>query len=210
MRALFSNKRRYTAQRRARRGGGIGLRAALRLVRLALLPLRWAAVALLHAAPRAVFPFVAGALAATHLLQLDESDETAPAGSLGAALSATRPALLAWRAWAAPAAIAAARSAARHVSLEAAVGAALLAGAAASVLTQPADVLKTRQQMARAPGAPPATLRAVLAHAGGLRAGLLALYTGTAARVAKRALSTALTWTLYEEMGRGKAGGSSG
>jgi solute carrier family 25 protein 38 len=89
-------------------------------------------------------------------------------------------------------------------------GAALLAGAAASVLTQPADVLKTRQQMARAPGAPPATLRAVLAHAGGLRAGLLALYTGTAARVAKRALSTALTWTLYEEMGRGKAGGSSG
>lgn len=81
--------------------------------------------------------------------------------------------------------------------------AALTAGALASVLTQPADVLKTRQQMAHAPGIPPAalTLRAIVASQG-----MRALFTGGTLRMGKRALSTALTWTLFEESARRGSG----
>lgn len=48
---------------------------------------------------------------------------------------------------------------------------------------------------------------AVLARGGGLRG----LFTGATARVLKRALSTAITWTLFEEaMRRGGGGGGGG
>jgi len=85
-------------------------------------------------------------------------------------------------------------------------GAALAAGALASLATQPADILKTRTQMARAAAAadvaPPRTLRGIVAAQG-----LRGLFIGAAARLAKRALSTAMTWSLYEEGLRRVGGG---
>ena len=77
-----------------------------------------------------------------------------------------------------------------------------LAGAtAATLLTQPSDVVRTRVQLglgaAAAGGAAGAwaTLRAAV-RAGGLGA----LLTGAGPRIAKRSLQTALVWTLYEEL----------
>lgn len=74
------------------------------------------------------------------------------------------------------------------------------AGAFATAITHPADVLKTRLQLRPTLGAwvNGTVLRAELV--GLLRAhGVRGLYDGLNARVAKRALSTALTWTLFEE-----------
>lgn len=82
-------------------------------------------------------------------------------------------------------------------------GAAALAASIATVLTQPADVIRTRLQLG---GMPPGTrawqagtvlVRGLLAVAAA--EGPRALFVGGIARIAKRALSTALTWTLFEE-----------
>jgi len=74
------------------------------------------------------------------------------------------------------------------------------AGALATAATHPADVLKTRLQLRPAGGrfVDGAVLVAearALVRAQGARG----LYVGFGARVAKRTLSTALTWTLFEE-----------
>lgn len=75
-----------------------------------------------------------------------------------------------------------------------------VAAVAATVLTQPADVVRTHMQLGIGGGAGPgasvgAALRSAL-KAGGPRA----LLAGTAPRVLKRTLQTALVWTLYEEL----------
>lgn len=49
-------------------------------------------------------------------------------------------------------------------------------------------------------------LKHVLASGGGLRG----LFVGATARVLKRALSTAITWTLFEEAMRRTGGGGGG
>jgi solute carrier family 25 protein 38 len=85
----------------------------------------------------------------------------------------------------------------------------LVGATAATLLTQPSDVVRTRVQLglgtagatgaAAAAGAARAnaweTLRAAL-RSGGPGA----LLTGAAPRIAKRSLQTALVWTLYEEL----------
>ena len=98
---------------------------------------------------------------------------------------------------------------AEHVSSAAARNfcSATLAAGVATVLTQPADVIRTRMQIG---GMPPGVgawaagtvlVRALLEVVA--REGPRALFVGGSARIAKRALSTALTWTLFEEaMGR--------
>ena len=80
-----------------------------------------------------------------------------------------------------------------------------LAAVAATVLTQPADVVRTRMQLnlgsvggGGAGAAPQTTLgvfRQVLSEHG-----VRGLLAGAAPRVAKRTLQTALLWTLYEEL----------
>lgn len=85
-----------------------------------------------------------------------------------------------------------------------------LAAVAATVLTQPADVVRTRMQlgtaaaaaagggMAAAAAAPRTTLgifRHILSEHG-----VRGLLSGAAPRVVKRTLQTALLWTLYEEL----------
>ena len=81
-----------------------------------------------------------------------------------------------------------------------------LAAVAATVLTQPADVIRTRMQLnlvgaaaaagaAAGPQGSLAVFRQVIGEHG--MRGLLA---GAAPRVAKRTLQTALLWTLYEEL----------
>jgi len=77
-----------------------------------------------------------------------------------------------------------------------------LAAVAATVLTQPADMVRTHMQLGLAGvGAggvrlgPVATLRAVVRARGAS-----ALLAGTGPRVVKRTLQTALVWTLYEEL----------
>ena len=80
-----------------------------------------------------------------------------------------------------------------------------LAAVAATVLTQPADVIRTRMQLgavaagaAGAAGAPRTTLgifRHIMAEHG-----LRGLLSGAAPRIVKRTLQTALLWTLYEEL----------
>ena len=97
-----------------------------------------------------------------------------------------------------------------------------LAGVAATVLTQPADVVRTRMQLgvhlhaaagAGAGGAASAASAAAAAAAAaaprsmvGLfrhivaEQGLRGLLAGAAPRVVKRTLQTALLWTLYEEL----------
>jgi len=86
----------------------------------------------------------------------------------------------------------------------------LAAGALATALTHPADVLKTRLQLQ-----PPARARGLAA--GGVLAaeaarvlreeGAAGLFRGLQARVLKRASSTAFTWTLFEEGMRRSGGG---
>ena len=96
-----------------------------------------------------------------------------------------------------------------------------LAGVAATVLTQPADVVRTRMQLgvhlhaaagAGAGGAATAASAAAAAAAAAPRSmvgifrhivaeqGLRGLLAGAAPRVVKRTLQTALLWTLYEEL----------
>lgn len=102
--------------------------------------------------------------------------------------------------------------------------AALAAGACATLVTQPADLIRTQQQIAavvvvngngndKAPtttgkdAASAATVRRILREGGGVGA----LFIGSSARIMKRALSTAVTWTLFEEaMRRGGGGGGGG
>lgn len=92
------------------------------------------------------------------------------------------------------------------------------AAVAATVLTQPADVVRTHMQLGLGGGAGAGAgvgraLRAAL-KAGGPAA----LLAGTAPRVVKRTLQTALVWTLYEELqprlaglaGEGGGGGVKG
>lgn len=81
-------------------------------------------------------------------------------------------------------------------------GAATAAGALATMLTQPADVIRTRLQIGAVPGVGVWQTGTILVN--GLRdlarrEGLNALFVGGVARIAKRSLSTAVTWTLFEE-----------
>ena len=76
------------------------------------------------------------------------------------------------------------------------------AAAAATLLTQPADMVRTHMQLGLGRGGagaaglgPIGTLRAVVRERG---AG--ALLAGAGPRVVKRTLQTALVWTLYEEL----------
>jgi solute carrier family 25 protein 38 len=71
------------------------------------------------------------------------------------------------------------------------------AAVAATLLTQPADVVRTRMQLGlgAAGGGSLALLRGIFAAQGAR--GLLA---GAAPRMAKRTMQTALVWTLYEEL----------
>ncbi len=81
-----------------------------------------------------------------------------------------------------------------------------LAGMAATVLTQPADVIRTRMQLnlsgaaggAGAAAAQGNTLQVLQQIVG--QQGLRGLLVGAAPRVVKRTLQTALLWTLYEEL----------
>jgi solute carrier family 25 protein 38 len=100
-------------------------------------------------------------------------------------------------------------SAGRAAAVHLAAG--LLAGAFATLLTHPADVLKTRLQMRDAKGVF-VDGRVLYAEAVTLvrSEGLGALFTGAPARVMKRGAQTALTWTLFEEAMRRSGGGSGG
>lgn len=78
------------------------------------------------------------------------------------------------------------------------VASGLLAGSFATVTTQPFDLLKTRVQLQ--PSKYPNFLDAfgtVLREEG-----LLGLYRGTVPRLIRKTLSSAVTWTVYEELRR--------
>jgi solute carrier family 25 protein 38 len=69
-----------------------------------------------------------------------------------------------------------------------------LAGAAATLLTQPFDMLRTRSQMTGAVGGGMlSTARGIVAQ-GGVRA----LYRGAVLRASKRSISSGIVWTLLE------------
>ena len=88
--------------------------------------------------------------------------------------------------------------------------ASMAASTFATLLTQPVDIVRTRLQLRPAPGAGWTTGSVVLGAMRELvrREGAAALFTGGVSRVAKRSLSTAITWTLFEEaMGRSAGGG---
>ena len=87
----------------------------------------------------------------------------------------------------------------------------LVAGAAATLLTHPADVLKTRLQIRSANGRF-VDGRVLLDELAALLRveGAGGLLVGAGARVVKRALSSALTWTLFEEAMRRSGGGGGG
>jgi solute carrier family 25 protein 38 len=75
----------------------------------------------------------------------------------------------------------------------------VVAAAAATLATQPTDVLRTRMQLGLGAGGAAPSAAAALAQV--LRAqGPAALLTGVGPRAAKRVLQTALVWTLYEEL----------
>lgn len=92
-----------------------------------------------------------------------------------------------------------------------------LAAVAATVLTQPADVIRTSMQLnlatatsaaggpaaaaaaAAAAAVPPKTTAGIFRHIVAQH-GLRGLLSGAAPRIAKRTLQTALLWTLYEEL----------
>ena len=83
----------------------------------------------------------------------------------------------------------------------------IIGGVCATVAVHPADTLRTRMQLRSAPfmrhgggGAALSVLeelRAIM-NEGGMRV----LFAGAAARIVKRSLSTALTWTLFEQASR--------
>lgn len=81
-----------------------------------------------------------------------------------------------------------------------------LAAVAATVLTQPADVIRTRMQLnlatATAGAAGAAAQQTTLGIFRHIMAehGVRGLLSGAAPRVVKRTLQTALLWTLYEEL----------
>ena len=86
----------------------------------------------------------------------------------------------------------------------------LAAGALATALTHPADVLKTRLQLqppARARGLAVGSVLAAEAARVLREEGAAGLFRGLQARVLKRASSTAFTWTLFEEGMRRSGGG---
>jgi len=76
----------------------------------------------------------------------------------------------------------------------------LFAGALATLITHPADVLKTRLQIRSSTGTF-ADGRVLLLELNNLlrEEGIRGLFVGVFARVVKRALSSALTWSLFEK-----------
>jgi solute carrier family 25, member 38 len=75
----------------------------------------------------------------------------------------------------------------------------VIAATAATLATQPTDVLRTRMQLGLGAGGGAASAADALGQV--LRAqGPSALLTGAGPRVVKRVLQTALVWTLYEEL----------
>ena len=72
----------------------------------------------------------------------------------------------------------------------------VMAGVLASLITQPADVIKTRMQIN--PRQYP-TLPSTLAHTLRER-GLQGLFTGSMPRAARRTFMAAFTWLFYEEV----------
>jgi solute carrier family 25 protein 38 len=75
----------------------------------------------------------------------------------------------------------------------------VIAATAATLATQPTDVLRTRMQLGLGAGGAAPSAAAALGQV--LRAqGPAALLTGAGPRAAKRVLQTALVWTLYEEL----------
>jgi solute carrier family 25 protein 38 len=78
----------------------------------------------------------------------------------------------------------------------------VVAAVAATLLTQPFDVVRTRLQLSRETGAAGANAasEALRALRGALAQGPASLFVGAAPRVLKRIGQTALVWTLYEEL----------
>lgn len=79
-----------------------------------------------------------------------------------------------------------------------------VAAVAATLLTQPADVVRTRMQLGLASataagGAGSVSTVQVLRHVASTQ-GVQGLLAGAAPRMVKRTLQTALVWTLYEEL----------
>jgi solute carrier family 25 protein 38 len=74
----------------------------------------------------------------------------------------------------------------------------VIAATAATLLTQPTDVVRTRLQLSL-PGATRRGAWDTLKHALS-SSGPRALLAGAGPRIAKRTLQTALVWTLYEEL----------
>jgi solute carrier family 25 protein 38 len=81
-----------------------------------------------------------------------------------------------------------------------------VAAVAATVLTQPADVIRTRMQLNLAAAGASAAAAAAPQTTHGIfrqileQQGMRGLLSGAAPRVVKRTLQTALLWTLYEEL----------
>ena len=74
----------------------------------------------------------------------------------------------------------------------------VFAGILASIFTQPADVIKTHQQVAHTHvRGTLEVMRSVIA-----RNGVQGLFAGTTLRVARRSCMAAFTWTFYEEIVR--------
>jgi solute carrier family 25 protein 38 len=77
-------------------------------------------------------------------------------------------------------------------------GSAVTAAVAATLITQPTDVVRTRMQLALA-GTTKGNALQTMAHVFASQ-GPKALLSGAAPRVLKRTTQTALVWTLYEEL----------
>eukprot|EP01025_Chloroclados_australasicus_P005639 TRINITY_DN11745_c0_g1_i2.p2 TRINITY_DN11745_c0_g1~~TRINITY_DN11745_c0_g1_i2.p2 ORF type:complete len:319 (+),score=17.90 TRINITY_DN11745_c0_g1_i2:57-959(+) len=72
----------------------------------------------------------------------------------------------------------------------------LVAGTCATLITQPMDVVRTRQQLGLVVGnGTIGIIKSILQNEG-----VVGLLVGTAPRVVKRTLQTALIWTIYEEV----------
>lgn len=74
----------------------------------------------------------------------------------------------------------------------------LAAGCIASVITHPADVIKTRVQVSRA-GSCKKTVASVAAHIH-REGGMAALYSGLIPRLLRRTLVSSTAWVIYEEV----------
>ncbi|KAJ1976309.1 hypothetical protein H4R34_004029 [Dimargaris verticillata] len=76
------------------------------------------------------------------------------------------------------------------------IGAGLLAGVTATLLTQPFDMVKTRMQLK------PETYQTAWQSARLIvkNDGPLGFFRGAALRVARKAVSTSISWTIYEEL----------